>query len=124
MGREGQTLQLGGDVFAAVLINQNGASGRVTQGDLQMLAGRADLRIKGDGVAVDADIFQQLTAAVGSDQLTLIGASALANGDLGLPFSAGGVHKVCISTLEFHMVCLLDFFWDETQWILRFLQIS
>ena len=119
MRSKGQAFQLGGNIFTAVLIDQNGAGGILTQGDLKALAGRANLCLKGDGVAVNADIFQQLAAAVGSDELTLVGAGTLANGNLGFALSAGGFHEVCVSTFEFHMVCLLDFFSNETQILLR-----
>ena len=115
MGGKGQTLQLGGDVLTVVLIDQNSAGGIFAQSNLQTLVGGADLSLKGDGIAVDADIFQQLAAAVGSDELALVGTGTLANGYLGFALSAGGFHEVCVSTLEFHMVCLLDFFSNETQ---------
>ena len=98
-----------GLVVAAVPEHHHGAGERFpANGDL--LPGGAGLGLEDNAVAFGVNVLQQLAAAVGRDQFTLIAPGDLPDDHFGLPLAAGGVHQIRVSTGKIHSVTSLILF--------------
>ena len=100
-------LQLGDNVLSAILIDQGGAGEGLATGQGDLLLCGAALGLEDDGVALGVDVLQQLAAAMGRNQLALIGSGGLADDDFCLPLAAGGVHQIGVCTCKVHVKFLL-----------------